>query len=111
DVAGKHIVHLDNSTEKRQELANRLLDAGCHVRLTGTDWHTAGDLNPVFTKKQKLKQAKVSPTIEITKVPAWHRGGGDTWGTIEGKVTGNTRSSKVVLFAHADVWYVQPWTN
>lgn len=43
DIAGRHLIRLDNSTERRQELALRLQDAGCPVDLTGTEWHTAGD--------------------------------------------------------------------
>src|SRR5258708_28303993 len=46
DVYGRHIVHLDNSTHTRQELASRLEDAGCPINLSGTDWHTIGDLAP-----------------------------------------------------------------
>ncbi|HYY91506.1 MAG TPA: nucleotide-binding protein [Candidatus Dormibacteraeota bacterium] len=42
DVGGRHVVHLDNSTRRRQELAQRLQAAGCPVILSGTDWHTAG---------------------------------------------------------------------
>ncbi len=44
DIAGRHSVKMDGSTEKRQELAVRLQKAGCAVKLTGTDWHRAGDL-------------------------------------------------------------------
>lgn len=44
DVGGRHVIRLDNATEKRQELAQRLRDAGCSVDLSGTDWHTAGKL-------------------------------------------------------------------
>lgn len=43
DIAGKHILKLDNSTQKRQELAIRLQDSGCNVNLSGTDWHTIGN--------------------------------------------------------------------
>lgn len=43
DVAGRHAIRLDNSSQRRQDLAMRLRDAGCPVKLTGTDWHTAGD--------------------------------------------------------------------
>jgi predicted nucleotide-binding protein len=44
DVGGRHVLHFDgSSTEDRQELAMRLITAGCEVSLTGTDWHTAGD--------------------------------------------------------------------
>jgi len=42
DVAGRFTVRLDDSTPRRQELAQRLEAAGCAVNLTGTDWHTAG---------------------------------------------------------------------
>ena len=43
DGAGRHIIRIDNSSQKRQELVNRLKTAGCSVDTTGTDWHTAGD--------------------------------------------------------------------
>jgi predicted nucleotide-binding protein len=45
DIAGRHVVRLDNSTEKRQELAQRLLTLGCKVDLSGTDWHKTGNFN------------------------------------------------------------------
>ena len=43
DIAGRHVIRLDNTTQRRQELAQRLRAAGCPVNLDGTDWHTAGD--------------------------------------------------------------------
>ena len=43
DVAGRHVLRLDNSTPRRQELAQRLETAGCPVNLDGTAWHSAGD--------------------------------------------------------------------
>jgi len=46
DVGGRHVVMMDNSVAKRQELAMKLKTAGCTVDLDGTDWHTAGDLTP-----------------------------------------------------------------
>jgi predicted nucleotide-binding protein len=46
DVAGRHSVKMDGSTQKRQELASRIEKAGCLVRLTGTDRHRSGDLRP-----------------------------------------------------------------
>jgi predicted nucleotide-binding protein len=45
DIGGRHVVRLDNSTQRRQDLASRLGTAGCAVNLSGTDWHTAGDLS------------------------------------------------------------------
>jgi predicted nucleotide-binding protein len=44
DVAGRHSVKMDGSSKKRQELAQRLQQAGCLVKMSGTDWHNAGDL-------------------------------------------------------------------
>ena len=43
DIGGRHVLRLDDSSERRQELAQRLQSAGCSVTLTGTDWHSAGD--------------------------------------------------------------------
>jgi predicted nucleotide-binding protein len=42
DVAGRHVVRLDDSSQRRQELAERLRNAGCAVDTSGTDWHRAG---------------------------------------------------------------------
>lgn len=36
---------MDDSPQKRNELAQRLLDAGCNVERTGTDWLTDGDFS------------------------------------------------------------------
>ena len=46
DVGGRHVLRLNNSTERRQELGQRLEAAGAAVTMTGTDWHTAGDFTP-----------------------------------------------------------------
>ena len=43
DVSGLHVIRLNNSSQRRQELAQRLKTAGCLVNLEGTRWHTAGD--------------------------------------------------------------------
>ena len=43
DVVGRHTIRINNSSQRRQELAQRLQAAGCPVNLAGTDWHTAGD--------------------------------------------------------------------
>jgi hypothetical protein len=43
DIAGRHIIKMNNSTERRQELAQRLRNAGCAVDLSGTDWHSVSD--------------------------------------------------------------------
>ncbi len=43
DIAGRHIIRINNSSENRQELAQRLKNAGCVVDISGTDWHNVGD--------------------------------------------------------------------
>jgi predicted nucleotide-binding protein len=42
DIGGRHVVRLDNSISRRQDLARRLKAAGCSVDLTGTEWHNVG---------------------------------------------------------------------
>lgn len=46
DIAGRHTIKLDNTSQRRQELAQRLQAAGCPVNLDGTDWHTVGNFEP-----------------------------------------------------------------
>jgi predicted nucleotide-binding protein len=43
DIAGRHVIHLDNSAEKRRDLAVRLSTAGCAVDTSGDDWLSEGD--------------------------------------------------------------------
>lgn len=43
DIHGRHIVRLDDSPERRQEVANRLRTAGCSVRTEGSDWLSVGN--------------------------------------------------------------------
>ena len=45
DIAGRHTIRIDNSSQRRQELAQRLQAAGCPVSLDGTEWHAAGDFD------------------------------------------------------------------
>lgn len=42
DIGGRHVVRLDDTVERRHELAQRLQTAGCAVNLSGTDWCKAG---------------------------------------------------------------------
>ena len=51
DIAGRYTIRLDNTSQRRQELAKRLEVAGCPVNLEGTDWHSAGDFEPVVSVK------------------------------------------------------------
>ncbi len=45
DVAGRHVVHLDDSAERRRELATKLANAGCDVDISGLDWLSEGDFS------------------------------------------------------------------
>jgi len=49
DVAGRHVVHLTNSADSRQELITKLKNCGCLVDESGSDWLTEGD----FTLKEE----------------------------------------------------------
>jgi predicted nucleotide-binding protein len=73
DVVGRHTVRLDNSTERRQELAQRLKTAGCPVNLEGTRWHRAGSFEiKTFKKPDSTHPKELSPTaasIEPENVP------------------------------------------
>ena len=53
DIAGRHTVRLDNTSQQRQQLAKRLEAAGCPVNLDGTDWHSAGDFDAAIKLDEK----------------------------------------------------------
>jgi predicted nucleotide-binding protein len=46
DVLGRHTIRLDNSVERRKELAQRLERAGCAVDTSGNDWLKPVDFSP-----------------------------------------------------------------
>ncbi len=51
DVAGRHVVRLSDSAEKRNEIAERLRTVGCDVSTSGSDWLSKGNFNLVREKK------------------------------------------------------------
>ena len=53
DIAGLHVIRLDNSSQRRQELADRLRAARCPVNLDGTDWHSAGDFEAAVVGSER----------------------------------------------------------
>ncbi len=63
DIAGRHLIKLDNSSESRQNFAQRLKTAGCKVDLTGTDWHKEGDFS-INVAKIEDKNKKMEENIE-----------------------------------------------
>lgn len=89
DVAGRHAVRLDNSPEKRIDLANRLENAGCPTDRTGTDWMTAGDFTPPDTANGMVRARKVAGNDRRgARVDArWHDNGSHRYDEL--KVTNN----------------------
>jgi predicted nucleotide-binding protein len=45
DLAGHHIIQLNNSPQSRQEVADALRIAGCPVDVSGTDWYRSGNFS------------------------------------------------------------------
>ena len=63
DIAGRHTIRLDNSPQRRQDLAKRLQNAGCPVNLDGTDWYSTGEFEA--TVKQLVQVSSDSaPVVE-----------------------------------------------
>ena len=66
DLAGRHLIRIDDSTEWRQGLAQRLMAAGCLVNLDGTDWHTAGNVEAVLERTESADmQASVADDMDL----------------------------------------------
>ena len=42
DIGGRQVIRMNDTAEKRHELAQRLKTAGCATNLSGTDWYKAG---------------------------------------------------------------------
>ena len=60
DIGGRHTIRLDNSSQRRQELAQRLQIAGCPVNTDGTDWHTAGDFEAAVASTNEERAESLS---------------------------------------------------
>lgn len=61
DVGGRHVLHLRNTPQSRQEFATKLANAGCNVNTSGTDWLSAGDFQlqahtPLQTRKRPKRR-------------------------------------------------------
>lgn len=74
DVAGLHVVRLDDTPERRQELAQRLRAAGCVVNTDGSDWYRAGRFGSAVERVQRsseLSDTEARPsdgwTIELSE--------------------------------------------
>jgi hypothetical protein len=86
DIHGRHVVRLDNSMPRRQDLASRLRVAGCSVNTDGTDWHTAGDLTPPAPPGGGLPLGRKLPSSQSSGLPrlgaTYSPGGGSKMGSI-----------------------------
>lgn len=43
DLNGRHVIHMDNSAARRNDLVQRLKVTGCHPNTNGTDWLSIGN--------------------------------------------------------------------
>lgn len=69
DIGGRHIIRLDNSSQRRQDLAERLKSAGCDVNLAGRDWHTTGNFVPEQKKGVHLNsQGTEKPSDQVPNI-------------------------------------------
>ena len=69
DIAGRHLIRLDNSPEKRNEFVARLKTAGCSVDTIGTDWLKTGnmELNNVIEFNTTI-EPKPSENYELNEI-------------------------------------------
>lgn len=51
DLSGRFVVRLNNSREKREDLINRLQNAGCNLNRTTDEWVNTGDFESVLENK------------------------------------------------------------
>lgn len=58
DIGGRHIIRMNDTAERRHELAQRLETAGCQVTITGIDWYKAG----TFASEAPVATNLIEPT-------------------------------------------------
>ena len=73
DVAGRHVVRLNDSTERRQELAQRLEAAGCPVNFGGTGWHKTGDFEAAIAPFEHMPSVSETTQDHSTDVLEAHK--------------------------------------
>jgi len=57
NILGRHILKLDDTPEKRRDLARRLETAGCEVDISGNDWLNVGNFHKAFTENYGKAEA------------------------------------------------------
>lgn len=73
DVAGRHAIRMSDSVGRRQQLAQRLMGAGCAVDISGSDWHTAGDFAAATAEDREdfkpVHGEAAEPVKETERIP------------------------------------------
>lgn len=57
------------------------------------------------------RQGDGEPYVELTTIPKTDKGGTQSFGIIEGRVSGARPGMQVVLYARSGAWYVQPYAD
>ena len=69
DIAGLHTIRLNDTPERRQELAQRLRAAGCPVNTDGTDWYTAGDFEGAVAEENDNLGSRLERPPQLLATP------------------------------------------
>ena len=63
DIAGRHVIHLNETIESRKEIRNRLETAGCDVDTSDDSWKEVGDFTPP-SPGNRLPLGRKEPSTE-----------------------------------------------
>ncbi len=76
DLLGRHVVRLSDTSQSRQDLADRLKNAGCSLTLSGRDWHSAGEFDTCIPSSLDIQRSKAGTTevkMELIDKRYWVR--------------------------------------
>jgi len=96
DLSGLHTIRLNNSTERRQQFAQRLELAGCNVELSGTDWHKEGN----FLITTEVEETPTETPIDFTESVTEIHGVSSLESFWESKGSPDSFTDITMLFAH-----------
>jgi hypothetical protein len=57
-VSGRHMVRLDNTTQKSTELITKLKSCGCSLNQDGADWTSEGDFTVKASRPKTVKSGR-----------------------------------------------------
>ena len=71
DIEGRHSIRLNNSPERRRDLAERLENAGCPVRWDEADWKSTGDFETAVAERMQEPTGNTldRPSTTIPELP------------------------------------------